>query len=122
MYTSHGHQVPGTRIDLPKPKSVARCGGPRVCLDCAKDAAKIYAEIQGTSPEVAPPPTIKEYSVLCHPMKMTDTTQKFTIMERDSGDPHAIWTWHSDIVGPAMSESVFVRDVLTGLVEGTIQP
>lgn len=122
MYTSHGHQVPGTRIDLPKPKSVARCGGPRVCMDCAKDAARIYAELQGTSPDVAPPPPAQEYSVLCHPMTMTDTTQKYTIMVRDEGVPGAVWQWHSDIIGPPMSQSVFVRDILDGLIVGRVHP
>lgn len=122
MYTSHGHQVPGTRIDLPKPKSVTRCGGPRVCLDCAKDAAKIYADIQGITQEEATPPTAKEYSALCHPMTMTDTTQRFTIMERDEGEPNAVWQWHSDIEGPPRTASTFIMDILKGLTEGTIQP
>ncbi len=122
MYTSHGHQVPGTRIDLPKPKSVARCGGPRVCMDCAKDAARIYAELQGTSPDAAPIPRKQEFSALAHPMTMTDIKQRFTIMVRDEGEPNAVWQWHSDIEGSPRTASGFIMDVLNGLAEGTIHP
>lgn len=39
MYTSHGHQIPGTMVDEERPKSVARCGGPRLCSICSREAA-----------------------------------------------------------------------------------
>lgn len=37
-YTKHGHQIAGTPIDIARPASVARCGGPGICRDCNRDA------------------------------------------------------------------------------------
>jgi hypothetical protein len=34
-YTSHGHQIPGTPVEGPRPESVARCGGPGRCKLCS---------------------------------------------------------------------------------------
>lgn len=36
-YTQHGHQIPGTIVELPKPNVTARCGGPRMCRLCQND-------------------------------------------------------------------------------------
>jgi hypothetical protein len=36
-YTSHGHHIPGTTVEGTSP-SVARCGGPKLCATCARDA------------------------------------------------------------------------------------
>lgn len=44
MYTSHGHQIPGTPVEGERPKLVARCGGPRLCRQC-KSAAQQYTPI-----------------------------------------------------------------------------
>lgn len=35
--TRHGHHIPGSGEDISPPASVARCGGPMLCLDCQKD-------------------------------------------------------------------------------------
>ena len=37
MYTSHGHQIPGTPVEGERPKLVARCGGPRLCRQCKSE-------------------------------------------------------------------------------------
>lgn len=39
MYTSHGHQIPGTPVEGDDKPSVARCGGPKVCKQCGVEAA-----------------------------------------------------------------------------------
>ena len=44
MYTSHGHQIPVTLVEGTRPKSVARCGGPRLCRQC-KSEAQPYTQI-----------------------------------------------------------------------------
>ena len=38
-YTGHGHQIPGTTVDERKPLSVARCGGPAMCVRCRSEAS-----------------------------------------------------------------------------------
>jgi hypothetical protein len=45
-YTRHGHQIKGTPVDPDTPKRVYRCGGPRLCDQCAKDA-------QNTTPDMS---------------------------------------------------------------------
>lgn len=40
MYTTHGHQIPGTPVELPEPPSKARCGGFAFCSVCKDDLAK----------------------------------------------------------------------------------
>ena len=45
-YTKHGYHIPGTDTE-PKPKSVARCGGPRLCNEC-KGALKAELDKQVT--------------------------------------------------------------------------
>lgn len=37
-WTRHGHRIKGT-VQIGKPKSVARCGGPGLCAKCSIDAA-----------------------------------------------------------------------------------
>lgn len=39
-YTGHGHHIPGSVDSGTPPKQVARCGGPKLCTQCAKDASK----------------------------------------------------------------------------------
>jgi hypothetical protein len=39
-YTRHGHQITGTPFEEPRPDRVSRCGGPRMCHDCAIDSAQ----------------------------------------------------------------------------------
>lgn len=38
-YTSHGHHIPFTFLDADLPKSVARCGGVRLCPVCTVEAS-----------------------------------------------------------------------------------
>ena len=38
MYTSHGHHIPGTIKNDDRPEQVARCGGPRICKVCMREA------------------------------------------------------------------------------------
>lgn len=40
MYTTHGHHIPGTTKDENFPEQVARCGGPSLCSQCSREAAK----------------------------------------------------------------------------------
>jgi len=44
MYTSHGHQIKGTIAEAEFPVSVARCGGPGMCMQCSKEAADAVLE------------------------------------------------------------------------------
>lgn len=39
-WTRHGHQITGTPVEIPRPETVARCGGPRMCRECAIDSAQ----------------------------------------------------------------------------------
>lgn len=45
-YTSHGHQIPGTLVESPRPEKVARCGAFAACKQCAQEAAAIRYTIQ----------------------------------------------------------------------------
>lgn len=38
MYTSHGHQIPGTVVEGTRPVSVHRCGGISMCAQCAMES------------------------------------------------------------------------------------
>jgi uncharacterized protein DUF6275 len=42
MYTSHGHQIPGTTVSYTKP-FVHRCGGLAKCEECIEEA-RVYEE------------------------------------------------------------------------------
>lgn len=35
-WTPHGHRIPGMAQSEIRPKTTARCGGPRICNDCSK--------------------------------------------------------------------------------------
>jgi hypothetical protein len=37
MYTTHGHQIPGTTVEEERPLRVARCGGPGLCKKCSEE-------------------------------------------------------------------------------------
>jgi hypothetical protein len=39
-YTRHGHAFGIINVDEPRPRTVARCGGPAICSPCAIDAAR----------------------------------------------------------------------------------
>lgn len=45
MYTSHGHQIPGTPIEGDKPV-VYRCGGIKVCRQCKVEASFYRSFVQ----------------------------------------------------------------------------
>ena len=47
-WTRHGHAIPGVVQDPDYRLTVARCGGPRICSDCALDAA---AALDSAMPE-----------------------------------------------------------------------
>lgn len=36
-YTKHGHYIYGSGMGEAEPETVARCGGPKICRDCATD-------------------------------------------------------------------------------------
>lgn len=38
-YTSHGHHIPFTNLGDERPKSVERCGGPRLCPQCTLESS-----------------------------------------------------------------------------------
>lgn len=38
-WTYHGHQIPKSPVESPRPNLVARCGGMRMCRACMQDAA-----------------------------------------------------------------------------------
>lgn len=44
MFTSHGHQIIGTVAEAARPKAVARCGGPGLCVQCSREAARATGE------------------------------------------------------------------------------
>lgn len=37
-YTRHGHQIPYSEVEVPRPNSVVRCGGTELCRECRIDA------------------------------------------------------------------------------------
>lgn len=43
-YTSHGHPIEGL-IQLGTPETVARCGGPALCVPCAQEAIRAREEL-----------------------------------------------------------------------------
>lgn len=45
MYTTHGHQIPGTPEDDKKPDKVWRCGGVRICSKCYGETKFVTARI-----------------------------------------------------------------------------
>lgn len=47
-WTSHGHEVPGVTVAGSGRPPVARCGGPRICSTCAKEAFALLAEKERT--------------------------------------------------------------------------
>lgn len=56
-WTSHGHPIPGVTVVPADPAdrpSLDRCGGPRICRQCAAEAQTIRAEHEGTD---TPPPS-----------------------------------------------------------------
>lgn len=92
MYTSHGHQIPGSPAPAPGANrpSVARCGGPRVCGVCktesndwartnlGPDAHMISIEADGTNsvyPEIAR--DIAYHYIKDHLLEKTDDNEHF---------------------------------------------
>ena len=51
-WTTHGHHIPGTvKDDVMRPDRVGRCGGPKMCQKCQKEAnlfaiRKVAASVQ----------------------------------------------------------------------------
>lgn len=41
-WTSHGHRIPGTTTTGTRPSTVARCGGPSICPQCAAEAGLLH--------------------------------------------------------------------------------
>lgn len=39
-WTTHGQHIPGTVLGTDRPTSRARCGGPKVCAACSREAAQ----------------------------------------------------------------------------------
>lgn len=59
-YTSHGHAIPGL-VQIGKPKMVARCGGPGVCVTCSTESCSALIQVdiipyenQNIDPAVTP--------------------------------------------------------------------
>ena len=46
-YTSHGHAYGLIDVDQPRPRSVARCGGPRLCAKCKGEADTWQNPVEG---------------------------------------------------------------------------
>lgn len=45
MYTTHGHQIVGTTAEKSRPSRVARCGGPRLCKQCALEVIAAMTDL-----------------------------------------------------------------------------
>lgn len=41
-YTKHGHHIPNSPMGYPKPRVVARCGGPGVCQSCSNEVSLYF--------------------------------------------------------------------------------
>lgn len=72
MYTSHGHQIPGTPVEEPKPDRIMRCGGTSICPECALETGQAIGKQMSDSTMDADFPTIgpeafsnKEKTVVC---------------------------------------------------------
>ena len=52
-WTSHGHPIPGVSRSEDMRPPIARCGGPRLCVQCAREAVRLpgTAETEQTTLE-----------------------------------------------------------------------
>lgn len=78
MYTSHGHQIPGTPEEGVRPP-VARCGGPSLCSVCGTEASKQQAgELPDPAKKQSP---ILRYFVYDHlPEHLRNVSKDFAIL------------------------------------------
>ena len=37
-FTSHGHHIPDSSLEIGKPMMLVRCGGPRICAKCSRES------------------------------------------------------------------------------------
>lgn len=75
-WTSHGHVIPGvTKVDADgKRPPIARCGGPRLCPQCAREAAHAtFAHVQA---EQADEPTDAEVRAAAEAMDGYDSAME----------------------------------------------
>lgn len=71
MYTSHGHQIPGTPVLQPAPENRARCGGPGLCRECSVQAWQVAFEKE--KPKTFALPEISEPTITqIPPAPLTD--------------------------------------------------
>lgn len=54
-YTSHGHAYGIIDTDQPRPTVIARCGGPRLCKTCSREAATPQPAAQPGGPDQSSP-------------------------------------------------------------------
>lgn len=68
MYTTHGHQIPGTPEDDKKPDKVWRCGGVRICSKCYGETRLVNARVAEVLAvlEIEEVPDVKCESALVH--------------------------------------------------------
>lgn len=52
-YTRHGHQIIGTTVLFSRPAQVMRCGGPKLCKECALDQARVTGESVKAAPSIS---------------------------------------------------------------------
>lgn len=55
-FTSHGHQIPGTTVDVDPPRNVKRCGGTNSCNVCKSDVRDYMALYGIPKQDVKPAP------------------------------------------------------------------
>lgn len=85
MYTSHGHQIPGTPVEGP-PRDKARCGGPGLCTTCSSEAINAITKELITTNQAAEEllsgqSPILKYFVLDHlPEKLRPISAPFHIL------------------------------------------
>lgn len=48
-FTSHGHQIRGTKVEGSTPLQVARCGGPGLCTQCSREAAVVQSQVENAT-------------------------------------------------------------------------
>lgn len=101
-YTQHGHHIKGTVLeDRPEGLRTARCGGPHLCNDCAKDVARLAIENhKDKAPETTEEPN-KVYYTKETIDKLYEVLNKSEILDVDQ-------TFH---VVNAMQESGFITKI-----------
>ena len=120
-WTRHGHTIPGITIEGPDRPPIARCGGTRLCPECAYDAGKaeaqkVIADTTAPAPQPAPltdppdePPTGAPNCSSCQRSRTTDDELDYNPTQVMFGGELG---WYSG------DDGEICGDCMTGLIRG----